>query len=57
MKRNNKTELKEIIERGLKIMYSRLLEKAIKEDDDLVVGDENGNPIRVKATILKARLQ
>lgn len=49
-------ELSDIIDEGLKIMYARLLEKAIKEDRELVVSDDNGNPVRVKATELKARL-
>ncbi len=43
-------DLSAIIEKGLKIMFSRLVEKAIKEDRELIIADMNGKPISVKAT-------
>lgn len=54
---SKQNDLRIIIDQGLKIMYARLIEKAIKDDDDLVISDEKGNPIRVKAAALKHLVQ
>jgi len=46
-------EIIELIEKGLKLTFERLLENKIKSNDELVISDGNGNPIRVKAKDLK----
>lgn len=54
---NKNININEVIEKGLKLMYQHLLEKAIRNDKDLVTRDEQGKIIRIKASLLKARLK
>ena len=54
---SKQNDLRIVIDKGLKIMYARLIEKSIRDNEDLVISDAAGNPIRVKATTLKHLVQ
>jgi len=57
---NRKTEVDEMgkkILSGLRIATRRLVENAAANNETLIVGDENGNPIAVPAKELLKKMQ
>lgn len=46
---NKENNISEKVMDGFRLAHKRLVEKAKRDDDELVIADKNGKPMRVKA--------
>lgn len=44
-----KEDISEKVMEGFRLAHKRLVEKAKRDDDELIIADKDGKPIRVKA--------
>lgn len=45
----NKKDLTELVMKGFRLAYRKVVEQAKRDDEELIIADKDGKPIRVKA--------